>query len=160
MNINIVGTALSAVGALLTVWSLWYARQQTRKVLNLERQEIISLWAFLDRIRTMIWEIQHIVDDRADVAAAEMSQSQRKFTERVFKGLCSEYVRVAEMIVKKTPGLTLDEVKEWRAIRRLKTDWQESQFVNLIMASGSLGLPEDVHRRKEVDLVISGADES
>jgi len=138
MNMNILGAVLSALGLLLAVWSLWYARVQARKVSDLQRNEIISLWAFLDRIRTLIWEVEHISNENSYIKTGELTTKQRQVIPRVFKGLCCEYLRVAELIVKKTPSMTLDDVKQWREMSRLKTDWQERQFLNLVLASGML----------------------
>lgn len=150
MDMNIIGAALSALGLLLAVWSLWYARLQARKVSDLQRNEIISLWAFLDRIRTLIWELEHIANDDGYVNTGELTTEHRQVIPRVFKGLCCEYLRVAEFIVKKTPSMTLDDVKQWRKMGRLKTDWQERQFLNLVLASGMLNRPIEV--RKEGDI--------
>jgi hypothetical protein len=149
MDMNIIGAALSALGLLLAVWSLWYARLQARKVSDLQRNEIISLWAFLDRIRTLIWEVEHIANDDGYVNTGELTTEQRKVIPRVFKGLCCEYVRVVELIVKKTPSMTLDDVKKWRKMGRLKTDWQERQFLNLVLASGMLNRSIEVRKVRE-----------
>lgn len=135
MDFNIIGALLSAFGIILTIWALWYARVQAKKVSDLERNEIISLCAFLDRIRTLIWEIEHVTkEDDGYVDTVELSPKQRQMITRVFKGLCSEYVSVAEMIVKKMPGITVDDIEEWVKMGRIKTDWQRAQFINLVTA--------------------------
>ena len=134
MNVNWIGAASSAFGVILAVWSLWYARVQSKRVSDLYRNEMISLWASLDRIRTLIWQVEKVTNDEGFVEGGELSSVQKQVLPQIFKGLCDEYVRIAQLIVQKTPGLTVAAVDRWAEMGRLKTPWQKAQFVNLIAA--------------------------
>ncbi len=48
-----------------------------------------------------------------------------------------QYIRMVELIVKKTPDISLADINTWSDSGRLTTDWQRFQFVNLVMASES-----------------------
>ena len=134
MDLTSIGAALTAVGVLLTIWAIWYARNQSKKLSDIHRNEMISLWAHLDRIRTLLMQMQKVIsfEDKSLIKNGVLTPYQEMQLSQIAKGLCDEYVRVAELVVKKTPSVTIKDVEEWTKIGRIKTDWQRQQFLNLI----------------------------
>jgi hypothetical protein len=99
---------------------------------GIQRNEMISLWAHLDRIRALITEISRITRDDNFRETGTLTASQVQILPGIHKGLADEYVRTAELIVKKTPDVSLEAVEHWAELGKLKTDWQKQQFMNLI----------------------------
>ena len=145
-QMDIIGIIVGIIGLILAIWSIWYARVQARKVAGIHRSEMISLWATLDRTRTLLMQIQRITSDQGFVESGELTGRHKQILPQIFKGLCDEYVRIAEFIVRKSPGLTTEIVHTWKEAGRLKTDWQEEQFLNLIAAA---------NKQREVDGTVS-----
>jgi len=140
---EIIGIALSVLGACLTVWSLWYAKQQAKHVSNIQRNEMISLWAFLDRVRTLLFQMESDGLENGEVEEEKLELIKTKILPQLFKGLCDQYVMIAGLIVQKTPHISLDDIDRWVQINRLKTDWQRDQFVNLVEAANFLSKKSD-----------------
>lgn len=141
---DILGMGLSVLGICLTVWSVWYARQQSKLISSIQRNEMISLWAFLDRIRTMLLQMENngLKDGQIEEEKIEIIKS--KVLPQLFKGLCDQYVMIAELIVQKTPGISLEDVERWVELNRLKTKWQKNQFVNLVEAANATLRKKDI----------------
>lgn len=137
MDINYIGVVLSTIGILLTVWALWYARVQGKKVSDLRRNEMISLWAFLDRIGTIFAQVQLITDDEGYIESGKLSPEQRQVIPKIHKALADQYIRVVEIIVKKSPELTFEDIERWKKIGIINSEWRKMQFVNLLAASKS-----------------------
>ena len=132
MDLTLIGATLTAVGVLLTIGAIWYARNQSKKLADSHRNEMISLWAHLGRVRTLLMQIQRITDDDGFIDNGTLTADQQHILPQIFKGLCDEYVRVAELIVKKKPNVTTEDVEQWTEAGKIKTDWQKQQFMNLI----------------------------
>lgn len=135
---KIIGIILTILGVGLTIWSLWYAKQQSKLVTNAHRNEMISLWAFLDRVRTLLFQMETNGLKNGEIDEEKLEVIKSKVLPQLFKGLCDHYVMVAKMIVQKTPDISLNDVDRWVEINRLKTDWQKSQFINLVEAANSV----------------------
>ena len=126
------GVLLGIVGVLLTIWSILYARKQSRLLSNARRDEIVSLWAHLDRIRTLISGYESIMKTNNSSEEQAIGLKRLRILSQMYRGLCDEYVRVAEMIVKKTPIVSMSQIEELSKRNVLRSDWQKQQFVNLI----------------------------
>ena len=133
-----VGIGMSAVGVCLTIWAIWYARKQGERVRSIKRSEMIALWALLDRIRTIILQMERDGVKSTGINEENIQRITMTVLPQVFKGICDHYVNIVELIVEKTPGLTLEGVVRWRREGRLKTEWQEAQFKNLVEAAMSV----------------------
>jgi len=93
---------------------------------------MISLWAHLDRIRTLFSQIQYITDDDRFHETGTLNAVQKQILPKIHKGLADEYVRIVELIVKKTPVISIQTIDNWEELGRLKSEWQNQQFLNLI----------------------------
>ena len=135
---DLLGAILSTGGVGLAIWSVWHSRQHAKRLSTIQRNEIVSLWAFLDRVRTSVYQIEQrgYTKDIDDFSLLEGKMSA--LVPRLHKGLCDLYVMLAAHIVQKTPGVSLDDVERWVKMNRLKTGWQKDQFVNLVEASESM----------------------
>jgi len=129
---SIISIIVGVVGLTLSIWSIWYARQQTKINQDIRRNEMISLWAHLDRIRTLFSQIQYITDDDRFHETGTLNAVQKQILPKIHKGLADEYVRIVELIVKKTPVISIQTIDNWEELGRLKSEWQKQQFLNLI----------------------------
>ncbi len=136
MNMTILGTILTTVGTLLTLWSLLYARSQAKKVSDLKRNQNITLWAALSRVARSISDINKITGDDAFVENGELSEEQKQVLPKIHRGLSDQFIRLAELIVQNDVSITKLDVEKWRDEKRpgLETDWRKNQFINLILA--------------------------
>ncbi|MCK4664953.1 MAG: hypothetical protein KAT68_18935 [Bacteroidales bacterium] len=132
MDINVIGVISSTIGVMLTIWAIWYAKQQSKKVSNIRKNEMTSLWAHFDRVRTLLSQIQRITDDEGFIESGNLNNYQQQQLPQIFKGLCDECIRVIELIVQKVPNISIKHIEKWAEMGRLKTDWQKQQFINLI----------------------------
>ena len=130
-----IGYTLSAVGVILAIFSLIYAKHQSKMLSDARRDEIISLWAHLDRVRTLMFQTETITGEGGFITNGTLNPKQIQILPKVHKGLCDEYVRMAELIIKKSPNFSLKEVDELCKQKVIKTDWQKQQFINLIIGS-------------------------
>ena len=132
MDLSVVGAVLSSVGILLSAWAIWFARQQRKLVSTIERNELVSLWAQLDRIRTLIIQVESITDDQGFLESQTLTFKQQQVLPGVHRGLIEAYVRLVELVVKKHPDLSVSDIDRWKRMGRIKTDWQRQQFLNLV----------------------------
>jgi len=128
MTLTLVGSMPALLGVILTIWSILYARKQSEKLSDVQRNEMISLWAHLDRICTLITQIEKITDDNGYISSGSSSPYHQQILPQIFKGLCNEYVRTVELVVKETPNITIVDVEEWETQGKLKTDWQNNSL--------------------------------
>jgi len=130
-----IGYVLGVIGVILTILSLIYAKHQSKMLSNAHRDEIISLWASLDRVRTLIFQTEKITDEDGFITNGTLNPNQLQMLPKIHKGLCDEYIRMAELIIKKSPNFSLKEVDELCERKVIQTDWQKQQFINLIIGS-------------------------
>lgn len=116
----------------MTLWSIWYARKQSKRVSDISRNEIVSLWAHLDRVRTLVGQIEELSNDEKFIETGNLNAKQKQTLPKIHKGLCDEYVRVVELIVKKKTKMTKNTIDIWQKEGKIKTEWQKQQFMNLI----------------------------
>ena len=60
---------------------------------------------------------------------------------KISKGLAEQYIRHVELIVKKTPGISIAQANLWRETGMIETDWRLARFSNLILAAASAAMP-------------------
>ena len=136
MDITILGATLTTFGLLLTIWSLIYARQQSKKVSDLKRNQNITLWATLSRVARSISDIVKITDDEGFINSGQLTEKQKQILPKVHRGITDQYIRLAELIVQNDPGLTIKQIESWHNEKRpgVESDWRMQQFFNLITA--------------------------
>jgi hypothetical protein len=136
MALEIVATVLTVLGILLTIWSLLYAKAQSKRVSNLRRNQNITLWAALARVGRSISDITKITDDDGFLEDGQLSERQKQILPKVHRGLSEQYIRLAEIIVQNDPSLTEEEIIQYNNDKRpgLENEWRKKQFINLIQA--------------------------
>lgn len=132
MNINDLGFALTSIGLLLSIWAVYYSIIQAKKVSTLKRNELISLWVHLDRVRTLIYQLGTITNEKGIIDDPNLNIKQIQHIPLIYKGLCDEYIRVAEMIAQRTPKLNREIIDKWESDNKIKSNWQKQQFINMI----------------------------
>jgi len=139
MNWTIIGAVLTTIGVILTGCSLLYAKAQSRKFSDLNRNQNIMLWSTLSRVGRSISDVVKITDDDGFIQNGNLSEEQRQIIPKVHRGLTNQYIRLAELIVQNNSKLTKDDIEKWYQEKRpgIETDWRRKQFLNLIEA-GSL----------------------
>lgn len=130
--ITILGSVLSATGILLAIWSLWYAKKQSKLLSDAHRNEMISLWAQLDRVRTLMTQVEEITQENGFIKNGTLTRNQQQILPKIHKGVCDDYVRIVELIVKKSPQISLKKIEQLLKMGIIKSDWQKQQFVNLV----------------------------
>ena len=87
-HMEITGIILAILGVVLTVWSFWYAKQQSKLVANAHRNRKISLWAFIDRIRTLLHQMETNGLKSGEVDEEKLEVIKSKVLPQLFNG-CS-----------------------------------------------------------------------
>ena len=132
MTISTLGVTLTVVGVLLSVWSIWFAKKQAMLVADQKSKELISLWAHIDRLRTLIAQSEGLAKDYSILESQDLPGLQKRRLISLYKGLCDEYVRVAELIITKSTNINLDAIESLSRNKVLSTEWQKQRFINLI----------------------------
>jgi hypothetical protein len=131
-----IGVALAIVGLMLTVWSMIYAKAQSRKMTDLTRNQNITMWATLSRVGRSISDITQITDNEDFLDNGQLTERQKLVLPKVHRGLSSLYIRLAELIVQNNPDMTTENIVLWFDEQRpgLESEWRKEQFLNLIIA--------------------------
>jgi hypothetical protein len=72
--IALIGVILTIFGFIIGMGAFWYAKQQADKLADIHKTEMISLWAHIDRVHTLLIQIEEIAEDEKFIESGSLKR--------------------------------------------------------------------------------------